>query len=586
MAKRTGAVHVATTRRKYNGKVYETHLLRRTFREDGKVKHETLGNISHLPPDIIEIIRHSLAGRKYVPANEAMEITRSLAHGHVAAVLGTIASIGLESIIYSRKCRERDLVVAMVAHRILNPGSKLTLARDLDPLIANSTLGNSLGLEDVDEEDLYSAMDWLIGQQARIEKKLAKKHLKGGSVVLYDVSSSYYTGNHCELVKFGHNRDGKKRYPQIVYGLLCNAQGCPVAIEVFEGNTADPKTLNSQVEKLLKKFELKNIILVGDRGMITSARIREELVDVEGLDWITALNSKAIQIMERQGIIQPSLFDERNLLEVQSPDYPGERLIVCRNPALAIERARKREDLLSATEAKLQKIADAVNQEKRSLRGSDKIGMRVGKIINKHKMGKHFDLTIEDNNFQFKRREENIKNEARLDGIYVIRTSVKERVMNSNEVVGTYKSLSRVEQAFRSLKTVDLKVRPIYHRKSERVRSHVFLCMLAYYVEWHMRQNLAPVLFDDEDKYSPMSPGKSAANRATRSKPAELKARTRLTPDGKPVHSFQTLLTDLATITRNTVATPNSNGSEFYMLTTPTKIQRHYLDLLGVKLKL
>ncbi|MDP2935000.1 MAG: IS1634 family transposase, partial [Dehalococcoidia bacterium] len=424
MARRTGTVHVATIKSSYRDRVYETHLLRRTFREDGKVKHQTVGNISHLPPHVIEIIRGSLQGQIYVPLSEFFEIVRNRAHGHVAAVLGTLRKIGLEPLLATRPSRERDLAVAMVVSRILNPCSKLATCRSLEEETKSSTLGEVLGLGSMDEDDLYGAMDWLVARQGRIEGKLAKRHLGEGCLVLYDVTSTYYTGSECSLARFGHSRDGKKGFPQIVFGLLCNGEGCPVAVEVFEGNTADPKTLGSQIRKVRQRFGLRRVVLVGDRGMITDARIREELAPVEGLDWITALRGPAIRLLARQGAIQLSLFDERDLAEITSPEYPGERLIACRNPFLAQERARKREELLLATEKDLGKIVVATQRKRGGLKGKARIGLRVGAVINRHKVAKHFQVEITDEGFSYQRRTERIAAEASLDGIYVIRTSL------------------------------------------------------------------------------------------------------------------------------------------------------------------
>ncbi len=400
MPSRNGAVHVATTERRYKGRVYQTHLLRRTYREGGKVKHQTLGNLSHLPPDLIETIRGRLRGEP--PEGGGFEIVRSLPHGHLAAALGTLRAIGLEAVIGSRVSLQRTLVVAMVVARVIDPRSKLATAQGLSEEAAVSSLGVELGIEAVSEDDLYEAMDWLLGRQRRIENKLAKKHLEDGSLILYDVSSSYYTGTHCSLAKLGHDRDGKKRFPQIVYGLLCNAAGCPVAVEVFEGNTGDPTTLSSQIEKVRKRFGLERVIFVGDRGMITSKRIEEEFRGVDGLDWITALRADSIKKLAKQEVIQPSLFDERDLAEISSPDYPDERLIVCRNPFLAEERRRKRKELLEATEKKLDEIVAATKRPKRRLKGKDKIGLRIGRTINKYKMQKHFILEITEESFSYR----------------------------------------------------------------------------------------------------------------------------------------------------------------------------------------
>lgn len=584
MPSRTGAIHVATTSRAYKGKVYQSHLLRRTYRQDGKVLHETLGNISHLPPHIIEIIRAGLRGESYVPANDAFKILRSLPHGHVAAVLGTLRNLELEDVIASRRSRERDLVVSMITARIIEPGSKLATARGLHEETQFTGLANALDLGSATEDDLYGAMDWLVDRQERIEAKLAKRHLSEGSLVLYDLTSVRYTGRHCTLARLGRqDREGRKRFPQIAFGLLCNAEGCPVAVEVFEGGTVDHKTLPSQIKKMRERFGVSRLVVVGDRGIVTDARIRDDLAPEEGLAWIGALKAPAIRKLMADGPLQMSLFDERDMAEIKSPDFPGERLIACRNPLLAAERARVREELLQATERQLEKIAEATRRAKRRLRGKDKIGLRVGKVINSRNVAKHFTLKITSRRFSYARNEAKIREEAALDGIYVIRTSVPAEEMAPADAVGAYKSLSRVERAFRCMKTMDLKVRPIHHRLEDRVKAHVFLCMLAYYVEWHMRRALAPMIFQDEDRDQAERLRDSIVAPAKRSPTAERKAQTKRTCDGTPVHSFQTLLKELATIALNQVKTLVS-PAEFQMLTTPTPLQRRALDLLGVRL--
>ena len=588
MARRNGAVHVATTRRKYKGKVYQTQLLRRTYRDGGQVKHETLGNISHLPKAVIEMIRGALRGDVYAPAAESFEIVRTLPHGHVAAVLGTLRRLKLETLIGRKHSWERDLVVAMIVARVLDPRSKLATVRGLHEETAFTSLGQILGVERATEDDLYEAMDWLLKRQSRIESKLAARHLVDGSLVLYDVSSSYYTGSHCELARLGYSRDRKKGFPQIVYGLLCNRDGCPVAVEVFAGNVADPKTLGAQINKVRGRFGLQRIVWVGDRGMITSARIREELEPLD-LDWITALRAPAIRKLADAGVVHPTLFDARDLAEVQSPEYPGERLMACRNPFLATERARKRQELLEATERELAKITEATQRPKRAFRGKDKIGLRVGRVLNRYKMGKHFKLKITDEGFTYRRNEQKIAAEAALDGIYIIRTSVAAEELTPEATVRTYKQLSVVERAFRSLKTVDLHVRPIYHRLANRVRAHVFLCVLAYYVEWHMRQTLAPMLFDDEDKALAETMRKSVVAPAKRSSRALRKASSKRTDQGEPVHSFRTLLQDLQTLAKNRVRPLQASDAsdrpvEFDLLTTPTPLQRRAFELLSVSL--
>jgi hypothetical protein len=585
MSRRSGAVHVATTRRVYNGRVYETHLLRRTYREGGKVKHQTLGNLSHLPCDLIETIRRRLRGESS-PDSKPWEIVRTFPHGHVLAVLGTLASLDLEAILASRPSRERSLVIAMLVARILQPASKLATARSLQEETATTSLGLelSLGQERIGEQELYGALDWLLERQTRIENKLAGKHLSEGTLILYDVTSSYYTGHRSGLVQFGYNRDGKRGFPQIVYGLLCNAEGCPVAIEVFAGNTGDSKTLSTQITKVRRRFGVHRVVFVGDRGMITTRRIDEELRGVDGLDWITALRADTIRLLAEQGVIQPSLFDEKDLAEVVSPEFPGERLIVCRNPLLAAERARKRAELLAATERQLDEIVAATRRTQRPLSGRAEIGLRVGRVLNRHKVGKHFELTIDDNGFSYRRNEARIAAEAELDGIYVIRTSVQPEALTSEDTVRAYKDLSTVERAFRSLKTVDLKVRPIFHWLDDRIRTHVFLCMLAYYVEWHMREKLAPLLFDDHERDDAETTRESIVQPAPRSEAARAKDKIKRTADGLAVHSFRTLLADLGTLAKNRVRVHGESGSAFYELTLPTPLQQRALDLLGVTL--
>jgi len=591
MPKRDGPVHVATTKRKYGGKVYETNLLRRTYREGGKVKHVTLGNISYLPQHVIDMIRGALKGEAYLPAGSNLEIVRSLPHGNVAAVLGTLKEIGLDKIIAYEGSRKRNIVTAMIVERIIEPASKLATARALREETALSTLGEIMDLSRVDEDDLYEAMDWLAARQHRIETKLARKHLENGSLILYDVTSSYYTGTHCPLARYGHTGKGKKKgFPQIKYGLLCNSEGCPVAVEVFEGNTGDPATLASQIRKIRKRFDLARVVMVGDRGTITEARIEGELRPVDGLDWIGALKAPQIRKLAEEGIVQPSLFDEQDLAEVTSPEYPGERLIACRNPYLAEDRARTRRELLAATEVELDKIVAATKREKRRLKGKDNIGVRVGRNINKYKVGKHFKITITDDSFSYERDTEKINSEAALDGIYIIRTSVPEEESSAEDTVRSYKSLSVVERAFRCLKSVDLKVEPFGCRKPDRVRAHIFICMLAYYVEWHMRASLAPILFDDEEKELAWALRESVVAPAVRSPGAKRKASRKRNDEGLPIHSFGSLLADLSTIAKNRVRTApalgQAKGVEFDLLTTPTPLQRKAFELLGVSLSL
>jgi transposase len=517
---------------------------------------------------------------------DTFEIVRSLPHGHVAATLGSLRRLDLDSILAPKRSRQRDLCLALIVGQLLEPRSKLALVRSLGEQTLSSSLGEVLGIADADEDELYLAMDWLLERQGRIESALAKRHLTEGTLVLYDVSSTYFEGRRCPLARIGHSRDGRFDRLQIVFGLLTDAQGCPVATEVFDGNTADPKTVLAQVKKLQQRFGLKRVVLVGDRGMITSARIEEDLKQAPGLEWITALRGPAIRKLVETGALDVSLFDERDLAEISSPDYPGERLIVCRNPLLAEERKRKREDLLQATEKELEKVAAATRRVKRPLRGKDRIGLRVGRVLGRFKVGKHFKLDITDEHFAYERDQVGIAEEAALDGIYVIRTSVAAETLSPEATVLSYKRLAQVERAFRSLKTVDLKLRPIHHHLATRVRAHVLICMLAYYVEWHMRRALAPMLFDDDDRAAAARRRKSAVAKAQRSEKAERKARTKLRPDGSPVHSFQTLLRDLATLVKNRVQPKDRSAKPFEMLTTPTPLQQRALDLLAVSQRL
>ncbi len=572
---------MVTTKRVVGDKVYTTILLRRTYREDGKVKNETLANLSHLPPHILEVVMAGMSGKAVGVLDQDLACVRSLPHGHVAAVVGTMRGAGLTALLGSRRTRERDLQEALIAHRLLSPGSKLALSRALAPETATSTLGEVLGVEGATEDELYEAMDALLSRQGKIEKVLAQKHLQDGTLVLYDVSSSYYTGEHCDLAKYGHNRDGKKRFPQIVYGLLCASDGCPVAIEVFEGNTADPNTLSSQIAKLRERFGLARVVLVTDRGILTQVQ-SDKVRDTPGFDWITALRSPSIAKLRERGHIQPSLFDAKNLAEITSPDYPGERLIVCRNPVLADRRAWKREELLVATEKVLEKIAEATKRAKNPLRDKDRIGLRVGKVLDKYHVGKHFELTIEDDSFSWKRNEDKIREEAALDGLYVIRTSLEKSEMTSEKTVGAYKSLSSVERAFRSLKTVDLEIRPIYHRMTDRVKSHVFLCMLAYYVEWQMKQKLAPLLFAEEDREGASAERKDIVSPSVASKTTQKKAALHKTEEGLPIQTFRGLIEDLGTLVKNVMQAGEDTAARFSMLTQCTSFQKKAFELLGV----
>lgn len=562
-------------------------LLRESYREGGKVKKRTIANLSKLPMDVVEQLRILLHGGHALESFEkSIEVLRSLPHGHVAAALGTLIKTGLDHIISSEKTRDLSLILAMIIARIIEPQSKLATARGLDPETASNSLGEVLGLGRVTENDLYFAMDWLSGEQERIENTLAAKHLQDGALVLYDITSTYFEGKTCPLAQLGYSRDGKSDKLQIVIGLLCAPDGCPVAVEVFKGNTSDSSTIESQVKKVQERFGIERVVLVGDRGMITETRLRNGLRDTEGLDWITALRAPQISKLVASGAIQLGVFDKRDMAEITHPDYPDERLIVCRNPSLAFDRAKTREALLNRTERDLEKVKLATSRPKRRLKGKDKIALRVGKVIGKFKMAKHFVITIEEESFSYERDLASIAEEAALDGIYVLRTSVPKEVLDTSETVGAYKSLSQVERAFRSLKSIDLKIRPIHHRLAERVKAHVFLCMLAYYVEWHMRQVLAPILFDDHD---PADAAKSRPNMvvpAERSKAAKRKAATKVTDDGLPVHSFQTLLSDLATIARNTVEVKRTDSEpvKFEKITQPTRVQQRALDLLGVGL--
>ena len=559
-------------------------LLRETYRQNGRICKRTLCNLSHWPTAHVEGLRGVLRGGTVIPAErDAFTVTRSLPHGHVAAALGTARKIGLDAILGPDGNRCRDLVLAMLIGQILDPASKLATARALSPATASSSLGEVLGLGVVDDDELYAALDWLLARQPAIEASLAKCHLTNGTLVLYNVSSSYMEGRCCPLAQRGYSRDGRRGTLQIVYGLLCAPDGCPVAIEVFDGNTADPKTLATQVEKLKQRFHLDHVVLVGDRGMITQARITEDIKSV-GQDWITSLRAPAIRELLNSGTLQLTLFDQRDMASITSPDFPGERLVVCRNPDLAAERTRTREDLLAATEKDLTRIKAAVGRKRDPLRGTAKIALAVGEVLNTYKMKKHFDLEIADATFSFTRKTAEIAAEAATDGLYVVRTSLSETTLDDAATVRSYKSLALVERAFRCIKTVDLHVRPVYRWLADRVRAHVFLCMLAYYLEWHMRRCLALMLFDDTDKAEAEAQRRSAVAQAQRSKAAVKKQTTGLTADGLPVHSFATLLGDLATLARNTVITAITPDYPLTVLTRPTPIQQKAFDLLEVRL--
>jgi transposase len=558
-------------------------LLRESYREGGKVRNRTLANLSQWPAAQIEALRQVLRGGTAIGgplSAETLEIVRSRPHGHIAAVLGTVRRLGLDRLLSGPRERRRALVLAMLVERLVAPRSKLAMARGLDPQALSSTLGEVLGVTAADEDALYRALDWLLARQAAVEQALARRHLPDGSLVLYDVTSTYFEGRRCPLAKRGHSRDGKRDKLQIVFGLLTNGEGCPVAVEVFEGNTGDPKTLAPTLRKVRERFRVQRLVLVGDRGMLTEARLREELAGVEGLDWITALRAPGIQALVESGALQLSLFDQQDLAEITHPAYPGERLIVCKNPLLAEDRARKRRELLAATEKALEDLAAATRRRMRPLQGNARIGVRVGKVLGRYKVGKHFTLDISDTSFRYQRDEAAIAREAALDGLYVIRTSVQTERLPAADAVRSYKRLAQIERAFRSLKTVDLKVRPIHHRKANRVRAHVFLCMLAYYVEWHMRAALTPLLFDDDDRAAGEALRPSVVAPARRSPRAVAKAATKRTDTGMPVHSFQTLLADLATLTKNRVQPKAPGSTAFEVMATPTDLQRRAFALL------
>lgn len=573
MPARSGTAHVVTTTRKYKDRVYHTHLLRRSYREGGTVKNETLGNLSHLPDELVDIIRRSLQGETFVPVAQSFEITRSCAHGHVQAVQTAMQRLGLALLIAAKPCRERDLVLAMVASRIAAPQTKLATTRWWH----TTTLAEDFAVSDASEDDLYAAMDWLRQRQGAIEKKLAARHLSAGGLVLYDLSSSYFEGTTYPLAKRGYSRDGKQGMLQVNYGLLTDARGCPVAVSVHEGNTSDSKTFLPEVQRLRTDFGIERMVMVGDRGMISQKAI-DEMRDTEGVGWITALKSVSIRALVEQGQLQLGLFDERNLLELISPDYPGERLMACRNPQLARLRAHKREELLGATETLLAKIKARVDAAK--LAGKDAIGVCVGKVVNQYKVAKHFELEIGEAAFVFRRKADSIAAEAALDGLYIIRTSVPSEEMAATDCVRNYKSLANVERAFRSLKTVDLKVRPIHHRLANRVRSHIFLCMLAYYVEWHMREAWRELMFADPDQAAKATRDPVAP--AVRSAVALDKVARHTLDDDSPAHSFATLMAELATIVRNTCRTPQAaeTAPTFEILTTPNPKQQRALELL------
>jgi transposase len=558
-------------------------LLRESYREEGKIKKRTLANISCLPPEVIEGLKVLLKGGAAVPsADDVFTIERSLPHGHVAAALGSARACGAEDWFAAAPASLRRVLLAMLVARVVSPSSKLATHRMLSDDTAAHSLGRVLGVGNIEADELYRALGWLHEAQPAIEKRLARQHLAGSTLVLYDLTSTWLTGRCCPLAARGHSRDGKRDDPQIVFGLICNAEGCPIAVEVFEGNRADPATVSSQVAKLKDRFGIAQIAWVGDRGMITSARIEQDLRP-NGMDWITSLRAPQIALLaQERGPFQPSLFDERNLLEVDSEHFPGERLIVCRNPLLAEERARTRAELLAATETDLAALAIAVGRKRNPLRGEQAIALRVGRVIDRYRMAKHFDLTIEEARFTWKRKQVQINAEAALDGLYVIRTSLPPKQLDANAAVAAYKSLSRVERAFRSIKTVDLKVRPVFHYSTERVRAHVFLCMLAYYVEWHLRERLKPMLFDDEFIEAAQVSKVSAVARARRSDHAKDKDTSRHADDGTPLHSFRTLMQDLGTLAYNITYTALNPNAKIILTTRPTPLQDKAFKLLGV----
>jgi hypothetical protein len=552
-------------------------LLREGWRDGKKTRKRTLANLSDWPPHKIDLFRRLLRNEMLVSPAALFDTERTLPHGHVEAVLGTLRKIGLDTMIAAKRSRERDLVVAMIAERLLHPCSKLATTR----LWHSTTLAEELGVADADEDDLYAAMDWLGARQDRIEQKLAARHLREGAVVLYDVSSSYYEGRTCPLARFGHDRDGHTGRPIIVYGILTDGDGRPVAVSVYPGNTADPTTVRDQVDLLRTRFGLVRLVLVGDRGMLTQPQI-DRLKTAPGLGWITALTSVAIRKLVTQGALQLSLFDHQHLAEITSPDFPGERLMACYNPVLAQERSRKRQALLDATEQGLTKLARDVARRTKKPLAASAIGLKAGKILERHKVGKHYQLTIGEGTFQWIRREEAIAAEAKLDGIYVIRTNEPVERFSAADTVRTYKSLSQVERAFRCLKGIDVLVRPIRHRTETRVPAHIFLCVLAYYVEWHMRRALAPMLFEDDDlpaarpRRDPVLPAQPTAS-------AKAKKATHTTPDGLPVHSFESLIAELASRARNTYRLKSDESKlTFTQLPAPTPIQRRAYELLGL----
>lgn len=575
MAKRAGAVHVTTTRRHYNGKTYETTLLRRSYREGGKVKNETVGNLSHLPGHVIDGIRAMLAGRDLVDLDEQLSIERSLPHGHVAAVLGVLRDLDLERLLSRTPCRERDLVVAMIVQRLIGPGSKLSATRRF----AQTTLADELQLQAVREAELLHAMDWLLERQERVEKTLAKRHLPDAGFMLYDLSSSYVEGRCCPLASLGYSRDGKRGTLQVNYGLTCSPEGRPVAICVHDGSTQDQQTLPGAVAAVRERFGIEDVVVVGDRGMLTKAHAAA--LTGAGVDFVSALKSTQIRKLVDAGDLQLSLFDEINLAEITSAEFPGERLVVCRNPAVAAERKRKRGELLDATEVELAKVRAMVEGERGSLRTADAgtIGARAGRVVNRYKVAKHFDLSIADGAFSFERKREQITAEAALDGLYVIRTTcTTAKLPSAAAVVRAYKQLKMAERAFRTMKD-QIEIRPIHHHLEDRVRAHAFLCMLAYYVAFELHQRLTPLLFTDQEPLSPADP----VAPATRSDPANAKAGSARTPDGHTAHNFADLIAELGTLCRSELRLGDAEHT-YTRLTKPTDLQTRALQLLNIKL--
>lgn len=560
-------------------------LLREGWREGGKVKKRTLANLSSLPMDQVELLRRVLKGEELVAAGDAFRILRSRPHGHVAAVVGTLRKLDLPELLSSRDHRNRRLVLAMLTARILEPASKLATARQLNGKTLSSSLGEVFGVESADADDLYEALDWLVRGQSRIEKKLADRHLEEGQLVLWDGTPVPFESRTSALAAFGRPRGAKKSQRQLLFGLLTTPEGDPVAVEVFPGNTGDPTTVGSVVERLQERFGLQRVVMVGDRGMLTQARIKEDL-QPRGLDWITSLRAPTIRkLAAEDGPLQLSLFDERDLAEISSPDFPGERLICFRNPLLAADRARKRQELLAATEAGLEEVAEATRREKRPLRGKDRIGVRVGRVLGKSKVGKHFRYEITENAFTFERDQDSIAAEARLDGIYVIRTNVNAESLSAEAAVEAYKGLSVVEQSFRVSKDFALEVEPIRHRREDRVRAHVFLCMLALYVRKHMERTLAPMLFVDHDPEGATARRASIVAPAQRSRKAEEKIGRKRSEEGTALHDFRTLLKDLATLTKNTVEVEDTE-TRFEQYAQPTPLQSKAFELLGVSPRL